>query len=162
MSDDDKARAEAERRYPESLDPNASSLTYPHVALQAMRASAFTAGAAWGREQDAQPSVEDVTLVEREREEYGEAWDALVPEVGRTVGWVVTSTIDAILAEFDVAPRGVPSVEDVARTLFTSRIAQGDYPEGTGAWETVPEDWREACRADARAVLALFEKGERR
>src|SRR5690606_796470 len=34
-------------------------------------------------------------LVDGERVDYGEAWDALVPEVGRTVGQIVTSTIDA-------------------------------------------------------------------
>ncbi len=37
-------------------------------------------------------------LVEWERVAYGETWDALVPEVGRTVGQIVTSTIDAFLA----------------------------------------------------------------
>src|SRR5690606_21838849 len=33
-----------------------------------------------------------------QRREYGSAWDVLVPEVGRTVGWIIDGVIDDVVA----------------------------------------------------------------
>ena len=46
--------------------------------------------------------------------------------------------------------------DGLARALFAARLADGDYPDGTGVWDDVPEDWREACQVLADAALAYL------
>src|SRR5690606_26348596 len=100
-------------------------------------------------------------LVDGERVDYGEAWDALVPEVGRTVGQIVTSTIDAILAAGWTPPTVKPSVEDVARALAEHRPIEDGRGAiiacGCGLLYGVQHPESEPRSAHlARAVLALL------
>lgn len=55
-----------------------------------------------------------------------------------------------------------PSVRDrAAEVIFAARLADGDYPEGTGAWGEIPGDWQDGCRvlADALAAAGLLRTG---
>jgi hypothetical protein len=56
-------------------------------------------------------------------------------------------------------PTVKPSVEDVARALYGDDLVQG---RSALAWEAIDVDEQNWYRSNARAVLALFEKGEGR
>ena len=63
-----------------------------------------------------------------QRREYGSVWDVLVPEVGRTVGWIIDGVIDDVVA---------------ARTRVVTTVAELDaLPLGSVVLDADGDVWQ--------------------
>jgi hypothetical protein len=70
-----------------------------------------------------------------QRREYGSVWDVLVPEVGRTVGWIIEGVIDDVVA----AHTRVVTTVDELNALAVGSVVLDRHGE---AWrKTRTGDW---------------------
>lgn len=75
-----------------------------------------------------------------QRREYGSVWDVLVPEVGRTVGWIIDGVIDDVVAAHT---RVVTTVDKLDALPIGSVVLDS----GADAWKRYgPDDW--GCTED--------------
>jgi hypothetical protein len=72
-----------------------------------------------------------------QRREYGSVWDVLVPEVGRTVGWIIDGVIDDVVAAHT---RVVTTVDELDALPIGSVVLdhRSTFPE---AWQKFHTGW---------------------